>query len=119
MLAEALLEEFAVPVRNRNLLWCASDSIPKGLNVVHLFFDGQPIEARRRIRNSSVHGSVEYIAFATRSASRSGRKTKTGDRQECLSHWFAHGDLVKGPGIVLNSRRAYVSEFISARDACS
>ena len=47
-LFQAFVEDFTVPIRNRNRVGAGCDSIPQRLHVVDLLFDRQVVEAGRR-----------------------------------------------------------------------
>jgi len=55
---EALVKDFAVPIRNRNRLRCGRDAVPQRLQVVDLLVDRQLVETGRREGNGFWHGST-------------------------------------------------------------
>jgi hypothetical protein len=54
---DALVEDFAVPIRNRNRLRCRRDPVPQRLQVVDLLVDRQLVETGRRKENGFWQGA--------------------------------------------------------------
>ena len=61
-LSEPLLEDFSVPVRDRNLLRGCSNTTPERLNVRDLVVDGKIVETWRWVRNELAHEAVSLMA---------------------------------------------------------